>query len=87
MCVYIHTSTNEMKFGFTLHFQSVLLTLLAVFLAMVGGRNMYGLQFGAAQPLVQWIPSKSESKKDASAYQKKEALTSTETVMDPYYGN
>lgn len=74
-----------MKFGFTIHFQSVLITLVAVFLTMVVGRNMYGLQFGAAQPLVQWIPSKSESKKDAS--QKKEALTSTETVMDPYYGN
>lgn len=87
MCIYNHPSTNEMKFGFTLHFQSVFLTLLAVFLAMVGGRTMYGLQFGAAQPLVQWIPSKSESKKDASADQKKEVLTSAETVMDPYYGN
>ena len=87
MCIYNHPSTNEMKFGFTIHFQSVLLTLLAVFLAMVGGRTMYGLQFGDAQPLVQWIPSKSESKKDASADQKKEVLTSAETVMDPYYGN
>ena len=87
MCIYNHPSTNEMKVGFTIHFQSVLLTLLAVFLAMVGGRTMYGLQFGAAQPLVQWIPSKSESKKDASADQKKEVLTSAETVMDPYYGN
>jgi hypothetical protein len=77
-----------MKFGFTIHFQSVLLTLLAVFLAMVGGRTMYGLQFGAAQPIVQWIPNKSGSKKDASAADsKKEALTSTENVMDPYYGN
>tara|TARA_Y100000389_G_scaffold126895_1_gene124240 strand:+ start:455 stop:685 length:231 start_codon:yes stop_codon:yes gene_type:complete len=76
-----------MKFGFTIHFQSVLLTLVAVFLAMVGGRTMYGMQFGAAQPLVQWIPNKSGSKKDASTAQKKEALTSTENVMDPYYGN
>lgn len=83
----MYIETNKMKFGFTIHFQSVLITLLAVFLAMVGGRTMYGLQFGAAQPLVQWIPSKSESKKDASADQKKEVLTSTETVMDPYYGN
>ena len=77
-----------MKFGFTIHFQSVLLTLLAVFLAMVGGRTMYGLQFGAAQPIVQWIPNnKSGSKKDTPAANEKKALTSTETVMDPYYGN
>lgn len=76
-----------MKFGITIHFQSVFLTLVAVFLAMVGGRTMYGLQFGDAQPLVQWLPNKSESKKDTPDGNKKGALTSTETVMDPYYGN
>ena len=74
-----------MKFGLTIHLQSVLLTLLVVFLAMVGGRTMYGLRYGAVQPLVQWIPSKSAAKKQEPE-QKKKPLTSPESIMDPFYG-
>jgi hypothetical protein len=71
-----------MKFSINIHFQSVLLTLVAIFLAMIGGRIMYGLEYGVAQPMVQWVPKKKPNKEE----KRKEALSSTETVMDPYYG-
>ena len=71
-----------MKFGLTIHVQSVLLTLLVIFLFMIGGRTMYGLKYGAMQPLVKWVPVKESNK----APVQKDTLSSTENVMDPFYG-
>ena len=73
-----------MKFGLFIHVQSVLVTLLAVLLAMIGGRLMFDLKYGDAQPLVQWVPKTQKPKKIEPV--KKTDLVSTETVMDPYYG-